>query len=87
MYGIAPQVIFGRTGRSIKMNNDFIAIQMHKARLDDLLRQAGEDRLCRRLRGEGEIRRSRQYKMRAPISGRNRIFPETNYSGSGVSQI
>ena len=88
MYAIALQVIFGRTVRSMRMNNDLIfAFQMYKARLVDLMRQAEEDRLCRRLNGVGEVSRTRRYKIQSGSNRRNRIFPETNYSGSGVSLV
>ena len=70
------------------MNNDLIfAFPMYKARLEDLLRQAAEERLCRRLGGVGKVRQTRQYKIQSAISRRNRLFPETNTSGSGVSLV
>jgi hypothetical protein len=67
------------------MNHDLIfAFEMYKARLDDLLRQAAEDRLCRRLDGVGGTRRTGRYKMQSDFNGRSRMFPETNCSGCGV---
>jgi hypothetical protein len=69
----------------MSMNHDLIfAFDMYKARLDDLLRQAAEDRLCRCLDGVDEIRRTGQYKKQADFNRRSRVFPETDYSGSGV---
>ena len=67
------------------MNHYLIcAFEMYKARRDDLLRQAAEDRLCRRLDGVDGTRRRDRYTRQSAFPRRSRFFPETNVSGSGV---
>ena len=67
------------------MNHDLIfAFEMYKARLADLLRQAAEDRLSKRLDGVDGARRNGRSQMQSSIPGRNRMFAETKCSGSGV---
>jgi hypothetical protein len=72
----------------MRMNHDLnFAFEMYKARLDDMLKQAAEDRLCRCFDGVGGTRRTGRDKLHSTFSRRSRMLPETNASDSGVTLV